>query len=177
MGEGEESKVVAKGTKGWLGVGQDACKWKVMPHGNEYWISSWPNRDRSRCAALAFHPLSPRRNDSCTSRYASRLHFGATNVLPRGRKSECNSTYETPKLATFPWTSDDGRSVQEIGKRGRRRIVVFFTQNENRTRLPWDHQADFPNYAYREERQKNALISSISVRAIEFSKVNVLHIR
>lgn len=71
------------------------------------------------------------------------------------RVSECSPTYETPKLATFPRTSDDGRPMEEIGKRGRRRIVVFFTRNENRTRLPRDRRADFPNYACCEGRQKN----------------------
>lgn len=70
------------------------------------------------------------------------------------RVSECSPTYETPKLATFPRTSDDGRPMEEIGKRGRRRIVVFFTRNENRTRLPRDRRADFPNYARREGASK-----------------------
>lgn len=81
-----------------------------------------------------------------------------TFSLEGERVSECSPTYETPKLATFPRTSDDGRPMEEIGKRGRRRIVVFFTRNENRTRLPRDCRAD---YARREGRQKNAPASSV----------------
>lgn len=93
------------------------------------------------------------------------------------RVSECSPTYETPKLATFPRTSDDGRPMEEIGKRGRRRIVVFFTRNENRTRLPRDRRADFPNYTCREGRQKNAPASPSSVLGIGFLEENVSRIR
>lgn len=84
-----------------------------------------------------------------------------TFSLEGERVSECSPTYEMPKLATFPRTSDDGRPTEEIGKRGRRRIVVFFTRNENRTRLPRDRRADFTNYARREGRQKNAPASPV----------------
>lgn len=67
-------------------------------------------------------------------------------VLPTRRRSWRRSLGRATTAG--PW--------KEIGKRGRRRIVVFFTRNENRTRLPRDRRADFPNYARRAGRQKNA---------------------
>jgi len=51
---------------------------------------------------------------------------------------------ETPKLATFPRTSDDGRPRERDWKTWPpANCVVFFTRNENRTRLPRDRRADF----------------------------------
>jgi len=67
--------------------------------------------------------------------------------------------------------------VEEIGKRGRRRIVVFFTRNENRTRLPRDRRADFPNYARREERQKNAPVSPDFLESDSWKRTSCTFVR